>query len=96
MTSAISLESAAKMLPAEEEKQNKDKDTAAAAATATSRNDDDDAQLDREVLELMGGWVGGCFQAYLTRTLFLCLRILSSLSPPLLSLSHIQECFGQR
>jgi len=59
LTTGILLEPAAKMLPAEEETQNKEKDTtAAAAATARSENDGD-VQLDREVLELMGGWVGG-------------------------------------
>ena len=46
---------------AEEERQNKEKDTTAtaAAAAAMGKGEDDDVQLDRDVLELMGGWVSG-------------------------------------
>jgi hypothetical protein len=94
LTTGISLEHAAKMLSAEEETQNKEKDTtaaAAAAAAAARSENDDDVQLDREILELMGGWVS---LTSFTNKPFLCLRILSSLPPlpplllPPLSLSH--------
>jgi len=82
------------VLPREEEKKNEKKETTAKAGES---NNDDDVQLDREVLELMGGWVDGRVISilYHANKLFLCLRILSSLSPPPLSQIHLTATYRQ-
>jgi hypothetical protein len=62
LTIGNSLNADTKMLPAEE----KETRTAATAASTTSKAGcDDDVQVDREILEMMGGYVGGMILSHL-------------------------------